>query len=601
MRYKLWYLSVVFLLCWTAGAARAQNVREGEMNGMGLERRKIYNTAQKQNRLDWVHSIDAVVGTQVVISFDSKDADATLYVPAAYTAPRLLAACQKLAPEFGFPNADFLTFDTGKRAIVDIEFNKYLQKRKRQTDFTFDLSRMADALRRANLPQPVLFAIKAEDASAVTLQTPTGNRPLTNDTFLSLDEIAPGTSLHFRAAVEWQGYAAFLFFAGLIVMMARLPWTLERSKRRMAAKQAEQEAATPDAEKIQQDYNKRKPQWMTLIGIFLPAMFVFPLMTMGRGGIEKGFIGMRMLLPFSFMYLPLLMFGGFGGSAALCWLVNRRRSTDAPKVETPEAEAAQGFVKVMLIPMMFMMVMPLFLFFPVHTQHGLLLRRNLVFALIGVVFVSWPMMAWRMSRKVRTILTGGIWYDMTLDLARVAGVRVKRVVVLKSSAPNAYATIFGTVGLTQGLLDKMEPDEIRAVIAQELGHLKRGHPRQILAASLLALAALYAALYGTRTALEPHLSDVGKALFASPILFILMINIPVMLLTGPLKRKREREADALAAQWTGEPELVIRALTKLHLLNASPSELKRSDEALSSHPSLRNRIEAIRENAKGRA
>ena len=594
MRHKRWYLAVIFLLCWTANAARAQNVREGDLNGMGLERRKIYNAALKQNRLDWVHSIDAVAGTQVEISFGPNDADVTLYVPVSYTVPRLLAACQKLAPEFGYSNADFLTFDSGKRAIVDIEFNKYLQKRKRQTDFTFDLSRMAGALRRANLPAPVLFAIKTEDASAVTLQTPTGTRSLTNATFFSLDEMKPDTRLHYRAAVEWQGYAALLFFTSTIALLVWMPWRLESGKRRMAAKQAAQEEPAPDAEKIQQDYDKRKPQWVSLVGIFLPAMLVFPLMMSGESSIEKGFIGLRMLLPFPFAYFPLLTVGGFGVSAGLCWLVNRKRVPDAPKVETPETEAAQRFVKTMLIPMAFMMAMPFIMMLPVHTQSGLLLRRNLVFALIGVVFVAWPLTAWRLSKKAQTVLTSGIWRDMTLDLARGAGVRVKRIVVLKSSAPNAYATIFGTVGLTQGLLDKMEPDEIRAVISHELGHLKRGHPRQILAFSLTTLAALWGGVFLLQTQLEPHLSDTGKALFASPFVFILLINIPVMLLTGPLKRRREREADALAAQWTGDPELVIRALTKMHLLNASPSQLKPSDEALSSHPSLRNRIEALR-------
>ena len=599
MRQKLRYLMTVVLIYCAMHPARAQNIRPGDMNGMGLERRKIYNAAQKQKRMDWVNSIDAAQGTQVYFSFDPDDADATLYVPASYTAARLLAACQKLAPEFGYPKADFLTFETGKRAIVDIEFNKYLQKRKRQTEFTFDMGRVAAALRRADFPKPILFVFQTEETTETILQTPAGNRSLTGYAFLSLDEIKPETRLHYRATVEWQAYAALIFFGGTVALMVSLPWTLQRAKRRMAAKQAaQQEETAPDAEKIQQEYDKRKPQWVTLIGIFLPALIVFPLMTAGTHSIEKGFIGLKMLLPFPFAYFPFLTMGGFGVSAALCWLVNRRRPTDAPKEETPEAEAGQRFVKSMLIPMAFMMIMPLILFLPVHTQHGLLLRRNLVFALIGVFFVTWPLIAWRMAKKARTVLTEGVWHDMTLDLARIAGVRVKRIVLLKSSAPNAYASLFGTVGLTQGLLDRMEPDEIRAIIAHELGHIKRGHPRQILAASLIALAALLTALHLTRIYLEPHLSDTGKALFISPLPIILLVNVPLLLLTGPLKRKREREADALAAQWTGDPELVIRALTKIHLLNASPSRLKPSDEALSSHPSLRNRIEAIRENAK---
>ena len=71
------------------------------------------------------------------------------------------------------------------------------------------------------------------------------------------------------------------------------------------------------------------------------------------------------------------------------------------------------------------------------------------------------------------------------------------------------------------------------------------------------------------------------------------------LISGRGQRTREREADALAVEWTGDPELVIRALTKLHTLAGTPGRLKPSDEFLSSHPSLAHRIEAIRARASG--
>ena len=46
--------------------------------------------------------------------------------------------------------------------------------------------------------------------------------------------------------------------------------------------------------------------------------------------------------------------------------------------------------------------------------------------------------------------------------------------------------------------------------------------------------------------------------------------------------------------WIGDLELVIRALTKVSQGIGNPARLKCSDEALSSHPSLQNRIDAIR-------
>jgi Zn-dependent protease with chaperone function len=67
-----------------------------------------------------------------------------------------------------------------------------------------------------------------------------------------------------------------------------------------------------------------------------------------------------------------------------------------------------------------------------------------------------------------------------------------------------------------------------------------------------------------------------------------------MLAGGRGRRKREEEADLFAVERTGDSELVIRALTKLHTFNSMPHALKPSDEALSAHPSLAHRIEAIR-------
>ncbi|GEM_PF-4412765 len=47
-------------------------------------------------------------------------------------------------------------------------------------------------------------------------------------------------------------------------------------------------------------------------------------------------------------------------------------------------------------------------------------------------------------------------------------------------------------------------------------------------------------------------------------------------------------------QWTGDPELVIRSLTRIHTLNTSLHRLKLSDEVLQNYPSLEHRLEAIR-------
>src|SRR5262249_19679409 len=160
----------------------------------------------------------------------------------------------------------------------------------------------------------------------------------------------------------------------------------------------------------------------------------------------------------------------------------RRRSLPPlPKTEeTPETVANRAIMRpfvvlggLMGLLMMFVVAIP---WLP-HSPSFLLWRRYIVYGIMGVGLVtllSIPLMTYRTARRLQTVLTEGPWWEMTMGLAARAGVRVKRVVQVKSAACNAFASPLGTVGLTTALLEKLEPEEIRAIIAHELGHLKGG-------------------------------------------------------------------------------------------------------------------------------
>lgn len=135
---------------------------------------------------------------------------------------------------------------------------------------------------------------------------------------------------------------------------------------------------------------------------------------------------------------------------------------------------------------------------------------------------------------------------------------------------------------------------MRAVIAHEIGHLKARHPHRTFVGALVLFALILCGWEGLRSLLTSRLSDRAGDVFNIPFLFVVVSNMLMALLLGPIKRRREREADRYAVQWTGDPELVIRALTKVNHGIGNPARLKRSDEALSSHPSLQNRIDTIR-------
>ena len=125
-------------------------------------------------------------------------------------------------------------------------------------------------------------------------------------------------------------------------------------------------------------------------------------------------------------------------------------------------------------------------------------------------------------------------------------------------------------------MEKLEPDEVRAVIAHEVGHLKARHPLRTLVVGLVFLALFWGGWEWLRSLLTSRVSDRMGDVFNSPFLFIVVSNLVMALLLGPIRRRREREADRYAVEWTGDPELVIRALTKVSRGIGNPTRLKRS-------------------------
>jgi len=160
------------------------------------------------------------------------------------------------------------------------------------------------------------------------------------------------------------------------------------------------------------------------------------------------------------------------------------------------------------------------------------------------------------------------------------GFRSKGIYVMdgsrRSGHGNAYFTGMGhnkRIVFFDTLLETLEPDEIEAVLAHELGHFKRRHvQKRIVTMMLTSLAGL--ALLGwliQQTWFYQGLG-VGQPANHLALLLFLMVAPVFTLFLQPLaawfSRKHEFEADDYAAAQSSAADL-IRALVKLYQENAN--------------------------------
>ena len=81
-------------------------------------------------------------------------------------------------------------------------------------------------------------------------------------------------------------------------------------------------------------------------------------------------------------------------------------------------------------------------------------------------------------------------HDLVEELARRADLPMPKVYVIPEAAPNAFATgrspNHGSVAITQGLLSILTREELKGVIAHELGHIRHRDTLIMVAAAIIS-------------------------------------------------------------------------------------------------------------------
>jgi STE24 endopeptidase len=173
----------------------------------------------------------------------------------------------------------------------------------------------------------------------------------------------------------------------------------------------------------------------------------------------------------------------------------------------------------------------------------------------------------------------------------------------RSAHGNAYFTGIGRnkrIVFFDTLLERIDPEEIEAVLAHELGHFRLHHVRQrLLVSGLSILAGL--ALLGWLARQPAFYSTLGVAA-PSPAMALLLFLVVVPVFTyfaTPLEawwsRRHEREADDFAVRYASADRLAA-ALIKLYRDNAAPLTPDPVHSAFyDSHPPALERITRLQQ------
>ncbi len=206
-------------------------------------------------------------------------------------------------------------------------------------------------------------------------------------------------------------------------------------------------------------------------------------------------------------------------------------------------------------------------------------------------------------------------HRMVEELASRGGLPKPRIFLIPQEAPNAFATgrspNNSVVAVTQGIMQLLSPEELKGVLAHEIGHIKN---RDILIQSVAATLAgvimfvssmiKWAAIFG----MGGNDEEGGNPLLA--IVLAIVAPIAAMLIQMAISRSREYLADRTGAQLAGNPRHLAGALEKLdtysrrlpmkqgnpataHMFIVNPFSGQNLANLFSTHPPVQERIQRL--------
>lgn len=251
--------------------------------------------------------------------------------------------------------------------------------------------------------------------------------------------------------------------------------------------------------------------------------------------------------------------------------------------------------------------------------------QSLPFIIIGVVI--WFSIAWFFNTTMIQLATGAKAlerkenkrvYNLLENLSIANGIKTPKLFVINDDSLNAYASGVKesqyAVTLSKGIIDKLNDDELEAVMAHELSHIINRDVRLLIVSiifvgifSFIAEMAFRSIRFAGRSRDN---KGTGLIILAAVVISAVCYFISLLLRFG-ISRSREYMADAGSAEMTKNPDALANALRKisadptiealesrdiaqLFIDNPKPSMHGFSwDNLFATHPPIEKRIELL--------
>lgn len=258
----------------------------------------------------------------------------------------------------------------------------------------------------------------------------------------------------------------------------------------------------------------------------------------------------------------------------------------------------------------------------------------LPFALAGAGL--WFVIAWFGHQAMIDAMTGAKpvtrtdepeLYNLLENLCISRGITMPKLRIIETQARNAYASGLKqsqySITVTRGLMEMLDRDEIEAVLAHELSHIRHNDVRLLVISVIFVGIISVVAEILARGLLRGSLYRVGGARRGKGgnAVIIMLIGLAIVavayglaiMIRFALSRRREYMADAGAVELTRNPDAMIGALRKISAdpkIEKAPREVREMflydretgfAGLFATHPPIEKRIAALVEYGGGRA